>query len=286
MLNMGVILMKKSVQDLIKELSKINFKDYEEEYLDKSKEILEAIASMSYVYTVLSKGTTAADIMKNRASLHCANNKYNHACIWIFSEKEIAEKWARKYGFLLPGKSIVEKGSTLVHKIKTKDLEEVTYKGVFKGVSDIVIDDGASWVCFSLKDFINTLSMKNEGKNKFSTKDFAFIQFFNKMKYENAKLYVIADSKYSLPEILKYRFLPYIKDDVIKIFFSKHKAEEYAEEYLDNAINAVPVDAVHLNNLMVQVSLKNENCTIEIDDEIKCHSFKLVDMLNLMSKIG
>lgn len=277
--------MKNNIQNLIGELSKIDPNERREEYLNKCEEILGNFALQPFVYTVLNKDTTLEDIAKNRVALYCANNKFNHACIWAFSDKELAENWARRNGFMLHTRSVVEIGKPLIKPISIDELAKVTYNAVFKGVCDIVIDDGANWVCFSLKDFINAVSMNKKQQNVFTDEDFAFIQFFNKMRYEETVLFIVAGSKYSLPQILGYKFLPHVEDNTVKIFTSEKKAKEYAKEAVDNEINAVPIDAGNLNNIMVKLSLKNADCTVEIVDELMSHKYELTNMVNLMTKV-
>lgn len=234
---MGEVLVKeKNVQQLIGEFAALDKSD-KKVVLDKQQEILHTLIKQEYIYTLLDKNTTVEQFKNNTGNVLTSGNSMGRPCFRIYSEKSIAEGCARKYELTIDTPE--ESNVPLIFKVTTKGMIKTAYSAMFKGLFDIVIDDGANWINVNVKDFVNSLYSYVGEEDIVSNTDFTFINIVNMLKFTDNKIFLVInkDSR--------------DKSKIIQLFLQRKDAEKYAEEVLNN-VNAVEVlDINKFNDLIV-----------------------------------
>ena len=272
----------KTVQELIDEI--LNIKNDKDAIIKKQNEILYKIIENGEIYTLLSKETTKEQFNKGTASIYCSYNSIGRPSFWIFSEKALAEACATRGKFVI--KTGMFSSELLIKKLDVRELLDIAYNSMFRGVSDIIIDDGANWLNVSIKDLINSFFTQKGEKELIPEDDYKFINLFNSLKLDRSKnAYIIADRNSSFEQIFSYAFKLDINDNNISIFTNKDTAEKYAKDNLGSDFYAVQANVFQLNNRLIEMVKDRQNYNVRINYENEICNYEFGKIISLMGKM-
>jgi hypothetical protein len=226
----------KKVQQLIAEFAGLDKND-KKAILDKQQEILYALIKQEYIYTLLDKGTTLEQFKNNTGNILISGNAMERPCFRIYSEKSLAEDCARRYELTIDTPE--QKNVPLVFKVTTKGMIKTAYSAMFKGLSDIVIDDGANWINVNVRDFVNSLYSYIGEEEIVNSTDFTFINIVNMLKYTDNGIFSVVNRESE------------DKSKIVQFFLQKNDADKYANEVLKNATAVKKFDLNGFNDLIV-----------------------------------
>lgn len=170
------------VQDEIKRLHE--FSGDKEECNKAANEVLKLFLNKDNIYTIMSLKNTRKDLFKRQGKVFCGLNENNNPTIWLFSEEQYALAYSEKFNFKLEGFNCIK-------KISTYELEELVYKGMFKGLKTIRIDEGLTYIDISIYDFVNSI-LEVQGKKAIIKKqDRPIISLIVDMRYKDKYVYTI-----------------------------------------------------------------------------------------------
>ena len=245
---MGEILVEdKNVQQLIGEFAVLDKND-KKAVLDKQQEILHALIKQEYIYTLLDKNTTVEQFKNNTGNVLTSGNSMGRPCFRIYSEKSIAEGCARKYDLTIDTPE--ESNVPLIFKVTTKGMIKTAYSAMFKGLFDIVIDDGANWINVNVKDFVNSLYSYIGEEDIVNNTDFTFINIVNMLKFTDNGIFSIINKNSE------------DKSKIVQLFLQKNDADKYAMEVLNNPAAVEVLDINKFNDLIVDTL--NETPELEL----------------------
>lgn len=239
----------KSVQELISEFSKLDKND-KKAILAKQTEILHTLIKQEYIYTLLDKKTTLDQFKNKSGNILTSGNSLGRPCFRIFSKKELAEKCAVNYGLTIATPE--NENQPLIFKVTTKGMIKTAYNAMFKGLFDIVIDDGANWIDVNVRDFVNSLYSYVGEEDLVAPIDFTLVNIVNMLKYTDKPIYSIMDFK--------------SEDDSkkIQIFLEKRDAEKYALEKLKDIGKIKLLNIDSFNNLVVDNFVKDSKLEMSV----------------------
>lgn len=239
----------KNVQQLIAEFAGLDKND-KKAILDKQSEILHALIKQEYIYTLLDKKTTAEQFKNNTGNVLTSGNSVGRPCFRLFSTKTLAENCARKYNLTID--TVEAKNVPLIFKVTTKGMIKTAYNAMFKGLFDIVIDDGANWIDVNVKDFVNSLYSYVGEEDIVSNTDFTFINIVNMLKYTDREVYAVVNKKSE------------DKSAIVQLFLQKKDADKYALEKLNNLSLVNKLNITKLNDLIVDTIEETPGIEISI----------------------
>lgn len=272
----------KRVQELINEM--LNIKNDKDAIIKKQNEILYKLIENGEIYTLLSKETTKEQFNKGTASIYCSYNSIGRPSFWIFSEKTLAEACATRGKFVI--KTGMFSSELLIKKLYVRELLDIAYNFMFRGVSDIIIDDGANWLNVSIKDVINSFFTQKGAKELIPEDDYKFINLFNSLKLDKSKnVYIIADRNSNFEQIFSYAFKLDINNNNISIFTNKDTAEKYAKDNLESDFYAVQANVFQLNNRLIEMVKDRQNYNVRINYENEICNYEFGKIISLMGKM-
>ena len=251
----------KNVVELIREFGSIDKND-KKGILEKQQEILFALLDQEYIYTLLGKDTTVEEFENNTGMILSGPDSLGRPCFRIFSDKALAEECAINYKLTID--TATEKDKPLVLKVRTDGMMKTAYNAMFKGLFSIIINDGKEWINVVVKDFVNALYTHKGEEPLVSNTDFMFINLFHMIQCTDKKDYIIVSSANSDENLSEDEFLLDNKDDSLRLFFDEKLAKDYAKSNLGDEKFAVPVDALKLNNLIVNTFVQKPDMEIRI----------------------
>lgn len=260
----------KSVQELIGEFSKLDKKD-KKAILEKQKEILHTLIKNEYIYTLFDKKTTVEQFKNNAGNILISGNATQRPCFRIFSERELAEKCAIKYDLTI---DTPEKEKTpLVFKVTTKGMIKTAYNAMFKGLFDIIIDDGANWLDVNVRDFVNSLYSYVGEEDLVAPIDFTLVSIINMLKFTDRPIYSVID------------FENEDASKKIQIFLIKEEADRYALNRFNNLNRVERLNIDSLSEIIVGNFIKDSTLEMSVVYGPIIRSIKLAKANFILNKM-
>ena len=266
----------KTYQQLIHEFSNAP-RDNSEEFIKRYEEMLDIFLNLDEVYTIASKEFTPEAVKNNRALPLCALNHKKLPCIWLFTERELAQRFVKHFG-------LIKEDVEYIISLKGEDIIRTIKHAIFNGVYQFAIDEGAAAMGVVPYDLLNVY-LRSKGEEEFlARKQYDIMIFFNMMKYHKKLVYAIETDEKAKNGT---GILAEDRQGVINIFDKKEDADVHKYDIGYGRKDSRPLNIIQLRDA-VNAAVENNigMMRFEIQERIvEVKTVKVQYVLNQMTKM-
>ncbi|MDG4658182.1 hypothetical protein P6P90_15380 [Ectobacillus antri] len=185
--------------------------DDREVFYTMYEDVLRNLLTQDEIYTIMGPEADEAELANETAPMFCGLNAEGVPSFWLFSEREIAETFARYYSF--------EKNERpLVRRIKLDEITLTLYSGMFSGVAEVMIDEGSHFVRAIIYDVVNQCFVVQGEEPILEKEEYVVMQLLNDMRYGGKEAFVLPSREKVGDNVMFSLFVPYIEEDTVVIF--------------------------------------------------------------------